>query len=399
MDCQQHEPLDRTRVLIYSHDTFGLGHLRRCRAIAHALVERNKGMTVLILTGSPIIGRFDFKARVDFVRIPGVIKLHNGEYTSLALHLDLHDTLKLRESIILNTAQAFQPDLFIVDKEPLGLKGEVETTLQLLSRQGVPCVLGLRDVLDAPELLKPEWLAKGALPALQRYYREVWVYGDRNMGNPLHGLELTEPMTAKMHYTGYLQRSLPEQIESKRLGQIRKPYILVTPGGGGDGVEMVDWVLSAFEHCANPPWHGLFVLGPFMSLDQQQHFGQRIEQLEDASLISFDNQMESLMASADAVIAMGGYNTFCEILSFNKRALLIPRTEPRQEQLIRARYAQQLGLVKLLDPRQPHRHEVMCEALQALSELPPPQQMMPPGFMDGLDNLNDRALQLLALDS
>jgi predicted glycosyltransferase len=26
------------RVLIYSHDSFGLGHLRRCREIAHALV-------------------------------------------------------------------------------------------------------------------------------------------------------------------------------------------------------------------------------------------------------------------------------------------------------------------------------------------------------------------------
>ncbi len=77
------ERLEGARVLIYSHDTFGLGHLRRCRAIAHSLVERFKGLSVLILSGSPIIGSFDFRARVDFVRIPGVIKLHNGEYKSL----------------------------------------------------------------------------------------------------------------------------------------------------------------------------------------------------------------------------------------------------------------------------------------------------------------------------
>src|SRR3954463_11428916 len=88
------------RILIYSHDTMGLGHLRRCRAIAHALVERDKELSVLILSGSPIIGSFDFKARVDFVRMPGVIKLRNGEYTSLNLHIDITETLKIRASII-----------------------------------------------------------------------------------------------------------------------------------------------------------------------------------------------------------------------------------------------------------------------------------------------------------
>src|SRR5581483_6036249 len=102
------------RILIYSHDTMGLGHLRRCRAIAHALVERDKDLAVLILSGSPIIGSFDFKARVDFVRMPGVIKLRNGEYTSLNLHIDIEETLALRASIVKHTAEIFDPDLFIV---------------------------------------------------------------------------------------------------------------------------------------------------------------------------------------------------------------------------------------------------------------------------------------------
>ena len=86
------------RILIYSHDTFGLGHLRRCRTIAHALVERYKQLSVLILSGSPIIGSFDFRSRVDFVRIPGVIKLRNGEYVSLSLHIDIEETLAMRSS-------------------------------------------------------------------------------------------------------------------------------------------------------------------------------------------------------------------------------------------------------------------------------------------------------------
>ena len=103
------------RVLMYSHDSFGLGHLRRCREIAHSLVESTSQLSVLILSGSPIIGNFDFRTRVDFVRIPGVIKLRNGDYTSLSLHLDIEETLELRESIIRHTADTFDPDLFIVD--------------------------------------------------------------------------------------------------------------------------------------------------------------------------------------------------------------------------------------------------------------------------------------------
>ena len=111
------ERLDGARMLIYSHDTFGLGHLRRCQAIAHALVEQYKGLSIIILSGSPIIGSFDFRARVDFVRVPGVIKLYNGEYTSLGLHIDIQQTLAIRASIIRHTAEVFRPDLFSVLRE------------------------------------------------------------------------------------------------------------------------------------------------------------------------------------------------------------------------------------------------------------------------------------------
>ncbi len=47
---------------------------------------------------------------------------------------------------------------------------------------------------------------------------------------------------------------------------------------------------------------------------------------------------------------MGGYNTICEVLSFRKPALIVPRVKPRREQLIRAERLQALGLVDLLHP-------------------------------------------------
>src|SRR5215469_2975891 len=256
------EHLRHKRVLIYSHDTFGLGHLRRCRTIAHSLVEADKDLSVLILSGSPIIGSFDFRARVDFVRIPGVIKLRNGEYTSLSLHMHIEETLRLRASIINHTAEIFRPDLLIVDKEPLGLRGEVQETLELLRDRGVPIVLGLRDVMDEPAQLAPEWTRKNVVPALQRYYDEIWVYGLPQICDPLAGIALPPRVRKMMRYTGYLRRRVPTHSKpvDPALCFGDEPFLLVTPGGGGDGEALVDWVLSAYENDPRLPHPALFVL-------------------------------------------------------------------------------------------------------------------------------------------
>jgi predicted glycosyltransferase len=393
------DELDNVRVLMYSHDTFGLGHLRRCQALAHYLVGQFKGLSVLILTGSPIIGRFEFKVRVDFVRIPGVIKLRNGDYTSLGLHIDLEHTLALRESIIHHTAEIFNPHVFIVDKEPSGLKGEVRSTLAMLKTKGTPIVLGVRDVLDAPHLLQAEWKEKQAIATLEQYYDEIWVYGDKAMGNPLQGLDIPESIQKRLHYTGYLLRKLPKKRPTaKHLADIPRTYLLITPGGGGDGVEMIDWLVRAYEKATDLPWHGLFVAGPFMSTESQEKFRERISQLSNASFITFDNNMESLMYHAEAVVAMGGYNTFCEILSFNKPALIIPRTTPREEQLIRAQNASKLGLVQLLDPRMKMSDECTISALKSLEHQVKPATVMSPEFMSGLEQVGKRFIEIINRD-
>jgi len=84
------------RVLIYSHDTFGLGHLRRSRAIANALVSERPGVSVLIISRSPLIGNFEFGSGVDYARIPGVTKLPDGDYRSLNLNGSIDDATELR---------------------------------------------------------------------------------------------------------------------------------------------------------------------------------------------------------------------------------------------------------------------------------------------------------------
>jgi len=393
-------PGRRRRVLIYSHDSFGLGHLRRCRAIAQGLVATDPDLSVLILSGSPIIGRFDFGERVDFVRIPGIIKLENGEYTTLALGTDLAQTLAMREAIIRHTALAYEPHLFIVDKEPLGLRGEVRDTLHMLRAGGCPVVLGLRDVLDDPAILSDEWQRKGAGAAVADLYDEIWVYGLPQVCDPLDGLALPPAVQRKTVFTGYLRRPLPSAavpangITAEAFGAEAR-YLLVTAGGGGDGAVMLDWVLRAYESDAALPHFALFVLGPFMPADDQQRLRTRIQALSRAMAITFDAYLETLIDRAAAVVTMGGYNTFCEVLSYDKPALIVPREHPRQEQRIRAERAAALGLAAMLRTNGTRDTGAMVTALRQLSQQAPPSAGIVPGLLDGLDNVQKLARRIM----
>ena len=379
---------DGARVLIYSHDSFGLGHLRRCRTIAHALVEKYKSLSVLIISGSPIIGSFDFRARVDFVRIPGVIKLHSGEYTSLALHIDLQQTLALREAIILSTAISFRPDIFLVDKEPTGLQGEVIETLHQLKQRGCVNILGLRDVMDDPQALREEWDRKNVVPVIEQSYHRIWVYGPKEMGNPISAIDLSDTALEKIRYTGYLRRHVPAERKQPSPVDTSVPYYLITTGGGGDGVELVDWVLRACEQ-HNVLMRVVIVLGPFMPADDQVGFNARANQLDNVEMLTFDSNIEFLMRDAVGVVAMGGYNTFCEVLSFDKKAVLVPRYIPREEQLVRVRNASKLGLVNMLDAKRYPEASLMAKALNGLADQPLPSEVMDPGMLDGLNRVAD----------
>ncbi len=378
------------RLLIYSHDSFGLGHLRRCSAIANSLIDHHKDLSVLILSGSPIIGSFDFRTRVDFVRIPGVIKLRRGDYTSLSLDIGIEETLAMRASIIRYTAEAFDPDILLVDKEPLGLRGEIKDTLTMLKDRGTPLVLGLRDVMDSPEHLIDEWQRKNAMPALQELYDHIWVYGLEEIVNPLEGLHVPESVRQKMRYTGYLRREWVQGRAPLRLmPEIEnEPYLLVTTGGGGDGASLIDWVLRAYEHDPAMTHPAVLVLGPFMASNLQVQFIERTARLKRVHALTFDSHVESLLANAAGIVAMGGYNLFCEILSFDKPSLIVPRTVPRLEQYIRAARAQELGLVNMLVDDGTRSPQKMAAALRELPGQSRPSEIHFPGLLDGLSVIN-----------
>ena len=385
------------RVLIYSHDTFGLGHIRRCRAIANALIASFPHISVIIVSGSSVISSFQFGDGIDYVRIPGIEKQSDGSYEPHHLNLDLSDTIRLRTDIIKQTVLSFDPDVVIVDKEPVGLRGELKPSLDILRRRGARIVLGLRDVLDEPAAVLEEWSRNGALEALDTVYDDIFVYGLENVYQPLTGLPGQQRFADKVRYMGYLKRAVPSPMPPNRYPRITKqPFVLVTPGGGGDGAGVIDWVISAYEADPTIELPALIVFGPFMSREKRKEFAERIARNPKLEGLGFEPRLELLMNRAHCVVAMGGYNTFCEILSFDKPALIVPRVRPRLEQAIRAGRADELNLVDVLyDPSQTGEGErdphVMAAALHALPRRPPPSQAFMPDLLDGLPAIS-RAL-------
>ena len=319
-----------------------------------------------------------------------MIKLRHGDYTSLSLEIGIEQMLDMRASIIRHTAEAFAPDLFLVDKEPLGLRGEVKDTLTMLKAHGTPVVLGLRDVMDDPAQLAEEWERKQAVPALADLYDSIWIYGLPEICDPLAGVPVPEAVKAKTKFTGYLRRSAgsgePMTMIPPEFGQ--QPYLLVTTGGGGDGALLIDWMLRAYEHDPSLTTPALLVLGPFMRSNLQAEFLERVQRLDHVEAITFDANVECLMTGAAGIIAMGGYNTFCEILSFDKPALIVPRTLPRLEQHIRASRAEELGLVSMLSADADRSPARMAEALRRLPEQPKPSEVRIPGLLDRLSVIN-----------
>jgi predicted glycosyltransferase len=191
-----------------------------------------------------------------------------------------------------------------------------------------------------------------------------------------------------MFYTGYLHRDLPLHSDvPHEAEEIGGPYILVTPGGGGDGLDLVDWVLAAYEHDRHIPYGAVIVFGPFMPAAAREDFKERAAKFANIRTLTFTNNLGALMKGAEGVVAMGGYNTFCEILSFDKKAIVVPRTRPRLEQFIRTRAARNLGLLEMLEGEGWRDPNAMATALRQLPQQGLPSDVVVPGLLDGVGNV------------
>jgi predicted glycosyltransferase len=284
-----------------------------------------------------------------------MIKKSNDDYQSFSIRIDQEKALSIRTNIILATAKTFQPNLFIVDKEPLGLKREVLPTLEWIKAENpsTMTVLGLRDILDDAEVIQNDWREKNVYSYLDSLYDEIWVYGNRDIYDPVEMYQIPKKIHSRIKFTGYIPR---KTISQATRASVRKSYrimdddkfILVTTGGGGDGLEVIDHYLAMHDYFPTSlPLKSIIITGPFMPKKVREVFTLRAKKF-GIKILPFHARLEELMSAADLVVCMGGYNTICEVLTQQTPALIIPRETPRKEQLIRAKRLKGKGLLDFI---------------------------------------------------
>lgn len=345
----------RFRVAMYSHDTMGLGHTRRNLLIAHTLSRPPSNAAVLMITGACESIAFSMPPAVDCVTLPALHKELDGRYVSRRIDLSLADLVSLRAKTIRAALEAFEPDILIVDKVPRGALGELEATLRSLRARGrTRCILGLRDVLDDRETSIREWTEAQNDEAVRDYYDMVWIYGDPAVFDLAREYELPSDVARKVRYTGYLDQrqwlrfaSGAGGRETAELSLPDGPVVLCEVGGGQDGGR----VAEAFAEAELPGGTtGVMLAGPFMPAETRARLHRSARHRPRLRVIDFLSESVRLVDRADRIVSMGGYNSVGEILSFEKRALVVPRVAPRREQLVRAERLEALGVLDVLHP-------------------------------------------------
>lgn len=325
------------RIAIYSHDTYGLGHLRRNLAIAERLLKHDPPFEVLLVTGSPVVDEWVLPHGLDLEPLPPVVKIGADRYASRDTTVDFETIKSLREQVILRALLRFHPDALLVDHAPAGMKGELlpffeEARLKLPSTR---LVLGLRDIIDDPIAVRTAWESEQILPLIERTYDRVFIYGSPEIFSPIDAYGFPASITRKTQYCGYVaRRSLAEPTTARTP---KTPLrVLVSAGGGGDGFPLLRDVLCALERLASDSVEATLLAGPLMPAEEYDMLAHAIAAHPGARLVRATSEPERFLADADLAIAMGGYNTVTEILASRTAAVLVPRTAPRVEQKLRA---------------------------------------------------------------
>lgn len=347
------------RIMMYSQDGFGLGHMRRTTSIARQIMALRPDVSVLTMADSRLGQFFESSDNHDYLKLPSIVKVGPGDWRAVSMPMPFADVHAMRTELIRSAVLSYRPDVLLVDHMPHGAMGELLPALAALRESGADTrvVLGLRDILDSPEVVRRRWEVEGAYEAIERYYDTVLVYGDRQVYDMAEHYGFSPAIARRIRYTGYV--CTPDT--PRYVARVRAKYLagaapgtrllVAMAGGGADAYPMMRTLIEALPAIrAEQPCELLVVTGPFMPRDLRRDLEARARAARGAHVTITVSDPLSYIEAADVVFAMCGYNTTMEIMRSSTPAVLVPRSGPSAEQRTRARLFAERGWFQLVDP-------------------------------------------------
>lgn len=392
-------------IMLYSHDSYGLGHIRRSLEIAQNLSESIPHASLIMLTGSMQAHAYPLPERMEYIKLPALTKDAQGQYCSRLLPHAIDITLKLRQKIILESIRNLKPDILLVDKAPAGIRGELLPALQFLKTKSpsTRIILGMRDIEDHPDHVHAEWAKSSILPLLKNTYHAIFLYGSRSLYDPVKEYGLPPQIEKKVVSCGYVSRTQPGIAKACVREELRLQtdcLVLVTPGGGDDGYSLLKTYLTMLrKHFASnrPNFDTFIVTGPLMNPRQRLRLQKTASSELALTVTDFTPRLYEYLTAADLVVSMGGYNTMVEILTANQRGIIVPRIHPRLEQCIRAERLAAKGLIEMIHPTQLTPNRLFSAIRRSLDGPRPPRPQDLGVPLNGAANVSKAVKQLFVM--
>jgi predicted glycosyltransferase len=346
------------RFLLYADDGPRLGHARRALNVARSLEALDDGVSVLLVTGADDVSGLGLSSYVEVLRLPGAsLPDDSAERGPAGGHV-------LRERLLAAATETFRPDVLLVDTHPFGEDGELGPALEIARAAGGRTALGLPDVIADRAAVDLEWRNRGLFERIPDYYDRVLVYGQPDLLDPVLDCGFPDDVARMTSFCGYVVSSSGTPASARRLGC--PPRVLATAGDGDDGFPLLQTFVAAAGAAG---WRATVVAGPRCPPEPLASLREQAA----AAGVAFRRFVPGLLselASLDALVCTGGYNTLAEAIASNVPIVCVPRVEASGEQLIRARAFAARGLLRLVEPEGLDAKKLRAEVETAFGEIP-----------------------------
>jgi predicted glycosyltransferase len=352
------------KILFYFNDfTDTSEHFHRLVSICDYLRLRPLDHSILIVSGSELLISLSISRNLTYLELPSLAQEFQGPSEGVSCNVE---RIALRSQMIVEVIHDFKPDIVLVDELPCGIGGELRVTISTLKSEytDTKLFLLLRDVIDHPESIIPDWEDQGFYRTIEQDYDQVLILGMQEIFHAPREYQFSAAIYHKVVFCGYIRhhaeyQHIPSVRQSLKMRQTDQ-LVVVAPTGDYLGYQITANYLQGLALLPNENnIKTAIFLSPDLSPRRRQTL-LNVAELNDRVIIQKNrNDLMRYMVSANAVVTTGGYDRICEVFSAGAPAVIIPKTISSCEELIRIANMRKLGLLKALHPEKLTPHTLM----------------------------------------